>query len=236
MVLERLDLPAERRRREVQLGGGALEAQRARGAARRRAATAVGGRSRGIAHRGAGRAARYAATIGASSSGVAPCRITPSAPSSNWRADLRDALRGAAGRRRREPLGGNQRRDPLELLGRRLGVDRAAEARDQRVGAEARERRGIPAVRLHQQIAVRLQVRRQPPDGLLEAQRLGEVIADGREARPDAHARGIAARRFRRRASPSRTQRAVVSSVKKVCSTTASKSRPPSSSEFGRTP
>ena len=116
--------------------------------------------------------ARYASTIGSSSAGAAPWRITPSAPRSNW--PLHDLARTA----RACPVAagashsvGDQRGDVLELLGRRLLVDRAAEAGDERVGTEAREHCRIPAVRRDHQVAVGLQVRREPPDGLLQAAR-----------------------------------------------------------------
>ena len=102
-----------------------------------------------------------------------------------------------------------------------------------RVGAEALEHVRIPAVGLHHQVAVRLQVGREASDRLLEPQRLGR--GDRRPSRSTTRRAPRAGSRpaFSAACFTVRTQRAVVSSVKKVCSTTASKTRPPSASEFG---
>ena len=165
--------------------------------------------------------APQASTTGASSAGVAPCRITPSAPRSNWRCTAVDALRRRAGRRRRQPLVGDQRGDVLELLGGgRLSSSAPGKPA---TNGSARKRASTagsqPLVR-NQQVAVALQVGGQPADGLLQPHRFGQVVADRREARPDLHRRRVAARRARPRPSPCATQRASVSSVKNVCSTT----------------
>ena len=114
-----------------------------------------------------------------------------------------------------------------------LDVDRAAEARPpDRIGAEAREHAGIPAVRLDHQVAVGLQVGREAADGLLESSGSGRWSPTVAKHDQTVHRRPGRARRARRRPSPSRTQRCSVSSVKNVCRMTSSNARPPSSSEL----
>ena len=107
-------------------------------------------------------------------------------------ADGGDALLGRAGGGGREPLVGDQRGDVLELLGGRDLVDRPGHARHHRVGPEPLEHRRVPAVGLHHQVAVALQVGGEPADRLLQPERLGDVVADGGEARPHLHRGGVA--------------------------------------------
>ena len=128
---------------------------------------------------------------------------------------------------------GMQRGDVLELLGGRRRVERPGKLDDDRVGAEPLEHRRVPAVGPHEQVAVALQVGGQAADRLLQPQVLGEVVADGGEARPDLHRVGVAPGLLGGLAGPSARDRSVVSSVKNVCSTTTSKQRPASASEFG---
>ena len=107
---------------------------------------------------------------------------------------------------------------------------------DRRTTSSARKRcehRRIPPVRLDEQIAVALEVGRQAPDRLLEAQLLGQLVVHGGVARPDPHRRRGRARLGCGRGAPVATQRSTVSSVKNVCSTTMSNTRPASASEFG---
>ena len=120
----------------------------------------------------AGRIARYASTIGASSVGVAPCMITPSTPEIELAEHPRRAVRRVAGRRRLEPLVGQQRGDVLEHVGVGLRVERARKRRHDLVGAEARQHLRIPAVGLDEQVAVALEIGGEPPDRLLQPQRV----------------------------------------------------------------
>ena len=166
-------------------------------------------------------------------SGVAPCRITPSAPRSNWPRTAATHCSGMPVAAGAEPLVGDQRGDVLELLGGGdAGRSRPRTLADHRVGPERGRARPGPSRWCDQQVAVALEVGGQATDGLLEAQRLGDVVADGGEARPHPHRRRGRGRPARRPASPSARSAAVVSSVKKVCSTTSSKARPPSASEL----
>ena len=89
-------------------------------------------------------------------------------------------LPGGAWRGTRARWSSPSRRSPAEVL-------------DELVGAEALEHGRIPAVDLHEQVAVALQVRRQSTDRLLQALRFVDVVADGGEHRPHPDARGIAA-------------------------------------------
>ncbi len=131
-----------------------------------------------------------------------------------------------------QPLLRNEGRDVLEFLRGREAVDRSAIVGYKRIGAKTLQDVGVPSVGLDHEIAVGLEIRSQSTDRLLESERFGEMIADRREAGPDANTIGVAPA-----ASAAfltvRTQRSIVSSVKNVCSTTASKARPPRASEFG---
>ena len=136
---------------------------------------------------------RHAATTGASSAGVAPCRTTQSAPASNWSAD--SARRTA--RRCRWPRPRASRRGALvaqvaELLGGADGVERAGIADHQGVVAEPGEVGGSPAVRLDEQVAVALEVGREPADGLAQRGLLGDhssTVASTDQTRTDAGSR-----------------------------------------------
>ena len=177
----------------------------------------------------------YALTIGSRSVGAAPCRITPSAPRSNWRADRRRRTAPAcrSPRVRATRRGSAWRRARARSV-RGLVVEGAAEAGHQRIGAERARAPPGPSRWSHHQIAVRLQVGGHAPDRLLQAHRLGQVVADGREARPHLHRRRVAARpRSAASFTVAHAARRAVSSVKNVCSTTWSKARPPSRSVFG---
>ena len=144
----------------------------------------------------------HASTIGSSSAGAAPCRITPSAPRSNCRCTTSTQRCG-------DPVAAGASHDSgmsvatcSSSVGRRVLVDRALEAGDERIGAEAGEWFGIPTVRRHHQVAVGLEVRRHAPDGLLQLHRLGQVVADRRQARPHLRPRPGRARPARPRPSP----------------------------------
>ena len=112
-----------------------------------------------------GRAARYAGRIGSSSAGVAPCRITPLAPRSNWSQDRRRALLGRARRGGGESTrpGGARR----AARARRSSPWRRSRRRKPCTNGSARKRAstaGIPVVHPHEQVAVALEVGGQPSD------------------------------------------------------------------------
>ena len=97
-------------------------------------------------------------------------------------------------------------------------------ARPRRPGTRA-STVGVPAVHAHQQVAVALQVGGEPTDELLQPELLVDVVADGREHRPDADRRRGRGRPARRRGGPRRRCGPASSSVKNVCSTTPSTTR-----------
>ena len=85
------------------------------------------------------------ATIGASSAGAAPWRITPSAPRSNCRWTVATHCSGDPVAAVASHAVRDQRGDVLQLRGRRRLVDRAPVAGDERVGTEADQRRRDPS-------------------------------------------------------------------------------------------
>ena len=116
------------------------------------------------------RTAPYAARTGASCAGVEPCMITLSTPVVRERVgDLLGAGGRGPGDRAVQPgLRDHLVGEVLELVGRRDRVEGAREPGHERVLAEPLERGRVPVVDADEQVAVPLEVRREPAHRLLE--------------------------------------------------------------------
>ena len=88
-------------------------------------------------------------------------------PIAEFLADATHTLLWRPGRRRLQPLVGNERRNVFDLLGGRLVVNSARDRRHHRVSPKLLQHSGIPVVGMHQQVAIALQVGGQSRDGFL---------------------------------------------------------------------
>ena len=125
----------------------------------------------------------YCSTIGASSVGVAPWRITPSAPSENCERTVatHDAAEPEAAGASHSSGINVAMCSSCSVVGE--PVDRFAfEADDHRIGSEPLQNGWVPSVGADEQVAIGSEVGGEAADGLLQSQRLGDVVANRGQA------------------------------------------------------
>ena len=131
-------------------------------------------------------------TIGASSAGVAPCRITLSAPAANWSSTrcahtAGDPTAAAAIHSSGNSVAMCSSCSVVPIASIAPGIDATTSSARKRASTS-----GSQWFTPHEQVAVALEVGAEPADGLLQLEVVGDVVADGAEHAPHPHARRVA--------------------------------------------
>src|SRR5882757_10088798 len=106
-------------------------------------------------------------------------------------ADPVHALLSRPGRRRLQPLVGNQCSDVFDLLGCGFVVDPSSDRRHHRVILKPLQHSGVPVIGLHQQVPVALKIGGETRNGFLQPQLFREMVANRGETGPHPYAVGV---------------------------------------------
>jgi hypothetical protein len=106
-------------------------------------------------------------------------------------ADPVHALLSRPGRRRLQPLVGNQCSDVFDLLGCGFVVDPSSDRRHHRVSPKSLQHSGVPVIGLHQQVPVALKIGGETRNGFLQPQLFREMVANRGETGPHPYAVGV---------------------------------------------